>query len=301
MRKVLAIVLWVWIPFCWQPLRGDAPSVGVQPSHNPKQQPGLNGDEAQPDQRGTENAPLVVEMHSPPLTPTEETEAKKKAAEAKNDKDQVAFINRWTFRFTGATAFFAGLAALFTGLLVVVGRLGVNAANLTLLAIKEQAGLMKRQADILEAQFEQWVWLDNWKVGWQNDDPGRKNLKVSVDVVNQTSFPMRIDGELRIDNPHVPDSAYKPEIGAFLPPKQYITVYLTITVAEAQVVAYDFSLRVTSRFSYPHKITNKLMPQSIVGRLDCVHWKIDHKWHATFVPSSETQKEKEQHSEQSPT
>lgn len=69
MRKVLAIILWAGIPFCWQPLWGQTPSV-EKSDQNQKKQPTLGAGKANNDQRGTDATPLVIETQDRnPLLP----------------------------------------------------------------------------------------------------------------------------------------------------------------------------------------------------------------------------------------
>ncbi|HEV2198302.1 MAG TPA: hypothetical protein VGR73_00665 [Bryobacteraceae bacterium] len=119
------MALLAWIPFCWQPLWGQAPSVQKNVTQNPKQKAKLAT--SQP-QIGTEASPLIVETRT-------RTKSEEEAAEAKADKQHAARVERWTLIFTGA-------AALFTGLMVWVGWRGVSAANRTLRAIENQVDVM---------------------------------------------------------------------------------------------------------------------------------------------------------------
>jgi len=138
MGKIVAVVLWAWIPFFWQPLWGQAPGVGVETAHKPKQQTKPDTRESDSGQRGTKDSPFIVEVHNRPKNEEE-------AAEAQRDKDHADFINRWTLCSTGA-------AAVFTGLLVWVGWRGVNAAIRTLNTMQTQANLMDRQVTIMQSQ-----------------------------------------------------------------------------------------------------------------------------------------------------
>src|ERR1035438_10117686 len=105
--KVLTIVLWAGIPFCWQPLWGQAPGVGVQVSSQHKQKPKSAGNEAKGDRRGTKDTPFVVDTKGHKNTDEETAEDKKTA-------DRKDFIDTWTLRLA-----FANTA--FTFLLMVVG------------------------------------------------------------------------------------------------------------------------------------------------------------------------------------
>jgi hypothetical protein len=180
MWKVPAVALWAWVPFCWQLLWGQAPGVGVEPGHKPKQQTEFSASQAKPDQRGTKDAPLIVETHDRPKTD-------KEAAEAKKDKEQADYINRWSLRF-------AGIAAIATALLVFVGIGGIYAAICTLRAIEKQATLQA-------AAMTQWVSVENWQAILATlfipSSPGPKSLLVQFDIANQSSFPLTAKADFR--------------------------------------------------------------------------------------------------------
>jgi hypothetical protein len=173
MRRVLAVVFFAGTPFCWQPLWGQAPGVRVEYSHKPKHQPELPTAQAQPDKRGTQESPLVVETH-------DRRQTDKEATEAQANKDSAEFINRWTFRFTG-------IAALATVLLVIVGWFGVKAANRTLRAIE-------RQVTLQAASMTQWVSVSKWIVNVAQTvgplSPQPKVLSIEFAVVNESDFPL---------------------------------------------------------------------------------------------------------------
>jgi hypothetical protein len=134
LRFGMILALLAVSPLFWLPLRGQPPSVGIDSSHKPKQQSKLTTSETQPDQRGTQNSPVVVDILSRP-------KGQREAAEAQRDKDHATFVEGWTL-------FFAGAVALFTGFLAWVGWRGVNAAVGTLKAIQAQ-GNDTRKALIL--------------------------------------------------------------------------------------------------------------------------------------------------------
>lgn len=82
-----------------------------------------------------------------------------------------------------------GPANLPTVLLVLIGIGATWAALRTLWAIERQAALM-------EAQFDQWVVLTNWRT-WKKLRNGV--LRVTVDLVNPTNFPITLsDGYLQL-------------------------------------------------------------------------------------------------------
>jgi hypothetical protein len=138
MRRIVAVILWAWIPLCWQPLWGQAPGVRVQPGHEEQQKTPLATDHSNDDQRGTKNSPLVVDTTGHQNSPAE-------TAKAKADEERTNYINTWTLRFTGASA-------VFTGILMFAGIGGVLLAIRTLNGIEAQGGLMERQTKVLEGQ-----------------------------------------------------------------------------------------------------------------------------------------------------
>ena len=125
---VLAIVLWAWIPFCWQPLWGQAPGVGAKAGQNKKQQPGLATGQHKDEQRGTNESPLVVDIR-------DRQKSFDETAKDKAENDWKHHVDTWTVNLALAIA-------ILTGLLVLIGGFGVRAANRTLKAIERQANLM---------------------------------------------------------------------------------------------------------------------------------------------------------------
>ena len=130
MRKLLLIALWAWVPFCWQPLCGQAPRVGIQPGSQEKQQPQPAKNDSRADQAGTKDRPFIVDTKGHTNTP-KETAAEKAADDQKN------FIDTWTFRLT-----FANTA--FTFLLMLAGIGGILLANRTVRAIEREMELSHR-------------------------------------------------------------------------------------------------------------------------------------------------------------
>lgn len=131
MRNIIAIAIWAWIPFCWQPLWGQSPGVGVKhPSHE-KHQDALRTADPKDRQDAAQDAPIVVNMDGYP-------KSKAEAAEERAENNRKKWIDIGTV--AGAL-----LAALFTGVLVIVGWCGVRAAIRTLKAIQRQAHLMQGQ------------------------------------------------------------------------------------------------------------------------------------------------------------
>lgn len=173
--KVLAIVLWTWAPFCWYPLWGQAPGVGVQPGSDKKQQTKLGATQPQADQRGTQNAPLVVDILSHPKSEPE-------AAKEKAENDRKHNVDTWTISLTFAVA-------LFTGFLAYIGWRGVKAANRTLRVIE-------RQADLMQASLAQWVYPHNWQVAYRGPSTDGHTLLVTFQLTNGSNYPLTAGGHI---------------------------------------------------------------------------------------------------------
>jgi len=166
MRKlVIGLALLAITPFLWQPAWGQSPTVRVnKATHKPKQQAKITTDNAAIDQRGTQNAPLLVDGIG-------RSKSTKEAAEEKADKDHAALINGWTLFFTGVVA---GL----TGMLVWVGHRAVCAALRTLRAIE-------KQVDVMVTSDRPWILADDPPKDFKLDMPPPG---VSSDLVTVTDF-----------------------------------------------------------------------------------------------------------------
>lgn len=312
--KIVAVLLWAWIPFLWQPLRGQTPGVGVHPGHNQEQTAKPYGSNANPDQRGTPTSPFIVETHPRADNPEE-------AEEHKAENDIKEYRDRWTFNLTVFNAIIAIAVAIFTGLLVCVGWRGVRAAVRTLDAIERQAhlmqeqlidtreanataksyaqanivaleaqrlamaaqvDLMKRQADLAQAQFDQWVDLENWHVDKRPD-----RFIIRVDLINHTAFPVTLDeGELTIgENGGPRGTTCLLGVKTFLSPNQPQPIDFNIGswVLPDQLASLP-AFKVKGAFSHRHRITKEEIKQPLEGLLQCEPWASDHKWHAVYTP-----------------
>jgi hypothetical protein len=150
MRKIVAVVLWAWVPFFWQPLRGQAPREGVQTADHktPKQRAQATQCPAC-DQRGTKEAPFVVDTKGHQNTP-EETAKEQQSA-------------NWEKHIERRTLYLAFVNTLLAGLLIAIGLGGVVAALMTLNAIR-------RQADLQERAIRPWVGTISVARGALTDD-----------------------------------------------------------------------------------------------------------------------------------
>ena len=150
--------------------------------------------------------------------------------------------------------------------------------------MKAQAELMKRQADLTQAQFDQWVDLENWRID------KRGQLIASVDLVNHTAYPVTLDeGYITVaDAAGTPRRTYLIGEKTFLSPNQphaiTIDVSSGMTPQQVDTLWGPLSFSVTGMFSHRHRITKETITQTLDGMLECGHWKVDHKWHASYTP-----------------
>lgn len=173
MRKIVAVALWAWIPFCWQPLWGQTPSVGVQKSKEPKAHADGKKDTTKKTEHGTAEVPFVVDTQGHKQTPAE-------AKEAKASGDHAAYIE-------GRTLLYACIAALATVALVFIGLGGVIAAIWTLRAIENQGKQADRHLVLIERP-----WLDphiqlNGPLEIEGD--GGIRLPIVIDITNLGKSP----------------------------------------------------------------------------------------------------------------
>ncbi|MGA2434258.1 MAG: hypothetical protein ABSG25_03135 [Bryobacteraceae bacterium] len=130
LNRLAVLYLLAWIPFVWQPLRGQAPRVGVESSHKQEQQRETGTAQSQNAQEGTQKVPLFIYIHDAPI-------GKDDTAKEQHENARKRFTE--VFNLTLAFA-----VAVFTGLLVAVGYFGVRAANRTLNVMKKTLVLTQR-------------------------------------------------------------------------------------------------------------------------------------------------------------
>jgi hypothetical protein len=261
MWKIIAVVLWAGIPFCWQPLWGQAPSVGVQKGKEPKSHSDSKKDATEKTERGTAEVPFVVDTEGHKQTPedAEKTEA---------TRDHAAYVE-------GRTLLFAGISAYAATALVFIGLGGVIAAIWTLRQIK-------RQADLTQAQFDQWVELENWRTKKPTD-----RFTVQVDLVNNTAFPVTIsDGYLTVTSDAWKTSETHYFGKLFLTPNKPHLIDIWVgsgVLPEVLRASESASFSVKGMFSHRHRITKQEVIQPLEGNLRCGPWKLDRKWHADYT------------------
>ncbi len=163
---VIAIAQWV----------AGGPAVGqTKKQTGPPTEPAkAKNTNSQPPQRGTEDAPFIVQITNSPHTQAGATQQK---------APQKDFYDKFGI-WCGAAI------ALFTFALVVVGAWGVSAAVRTLKAIE-------RQVAVQEVAMTQWIDVKSWRcepTALPDGESFIKQMAVYFDVENPTSFPLVIPG-----------------------------------------------------------------------------------------------------------
>jgi hypothetical protein len=249
MRSLITLIVFAGIP-----LWGQAPSVGVDTSHDQEQQTKLGGTQPQADKRGTKDSPFVIDTKGHHTT-------KEEAAEEEREKYDVKLIERWTL----GTAL---SVAAFTGLLVIIGAFGVYAANRTLRAIE-------RQATLQAASMAQWVTPGNWRVEvLQTQGPLSgypKMLGITFDISNESNFPLTLSGVFGFCGalPGAPTNVILPTL---VNPKKPHTSFVHVYPTEKQSSEYvEGVLRIAVDGTYTHVgVTGERGPNMhIIGNLVC--------------------------------
>jgi len=147
--------------------------------------------------------------------------------------------------------------------LVIVGVGATIAAIYTLHAIK-------RQARLTEADFDQSVKLDNWGVR----KPQNSKMRINVDLVNPTAFPVTFSGMIKIGSEEIPLDQ------AFLSPKSDRTEWFDMEISKDEENAGRVSFPVRATFIHLHRTSQREIREEPGGTLVCERWEKDHKWHA---------------------
>ena len=130
---------------------------------------------------------------------------------------------------------------------------------------------LNQQVTLMQANFDQWIEL-NWRCTGKAPD---NELKVWVDLLNPTGFPMKFTGYVSVanDKRHFEDEV--------LSPKSPKSVSFDISTADNKYG--PINRPVTARFTHLHKITQTPVPEDWEGTLECIWWGLEHKWHANFT------------------
>jgi hypothetical protein len=102
---------------------------------------------------------------------------------------------------------------------------------------------IERQATLMQAQFDQWIELTNWRcVGKPRDN----KLKIMVDLTNPTGFPITLTGNLTGGEEEWPAD------NEFFSPSSPRSIEFKISITNDQ---WDVHPPVTAHFTYPDRIT----------------------------------------------
>jgi hypothetical protein len=131
---------------------------------------------------------------------------------------------------------------------------------------RRQSGILEIQAKLMQAQFDQWIELINWRcVG----KPQNKKLRIMVDLINPTKFPITLTGNLTVGGEEwLADNE-------FLPPETPRPIEFKIPIGDDQ---WDVHPPVIAHFIYPDRITKTPIRWDLAGTLDCVTWRSDRQW-----------------------
>jgi hypothetical protein len=135
--------------------------------------------------------------------------------------------------------------------------------------------IIKRQTNLMQAQFDQWVELGNWGTRRPED----RKLRINVDLVNPTGFPMMFSGKVTIGKEEKTFDKVR------LNPKSPKTEWFDMAISKEEEDAGRVSFPVKAIFIHSHKITQEEIIDEPEWTLDCVRWK-DHTWHAGLNPQA---------------
>jgi hypothetical protein len=160
----------------------------------------------------------------------------------------------------------------------VVAGVGLLTCWAVWMQAKESAKATKAMRDSLglqEKAMEQWIILDNWRANVVATDPIAQ-LRVRVDMVNQTDFPLTLtSGELAfINNGISPAITVTWGAGAntFLPPKIPNIIRVMVPITASQLTDHRnghlVQIRVLGQFTHIGAL-KKETPQKLAGSLLC--------------------------------
>ena len=173
--------------------------------------------------------------------------------------------------------------------LFVVGVVGIIIAICTLRKIRNQAELMERQATIMDRQanlmelgYTQWIELHNWKTELHQE---ANILRVRVDVLNPTSFPLTLrEGSVKFSS--IPVGSNQVFITPqFLPPKVPYTIKANVFLTDDQIVEFNstfLNFSVEGCFSYVGPLGEAFLDTwPVRGILGCTPKKT---WYQAIMP-----------------
>ena len=127
---------------------------------------------------------------------------------------------------------------------------------------------MQKSVELQEATLQQWVDVVNWKTYLILFERQRPGLKIKVDVVNPTDFPLIMkDARIVFDN----RVTFFFRDDCFLTPKNPYTVEVSLEMAKGQYDSFQgngLSIRVEGILPHIGSL-RKLQPQAFCGTLMC--------------------------------
>jgi hypothetical protein len=185
---------------------------------------------------------------------------------------------------------------ILTGILVLAGIAGVSYGVRTLRAIEKQGRLM-------EVPYRQWIELAGWnakKVPWDakprrnlEHDPAMERLRITVNVVNPTSYPITIkEGSIRFGQPH--RVVYHFGENTFLVTKPPYTIDVDLHITQEEATAFEngsLVVAVAARFRHVGPLgESTVVNQSLEGFIHCGHWGTAFNPRIQMNPIAENQK-----------
>jgi hypothetical protein len=147
--------------------------------------------------------------------------------------------------------------------------------------MKDQADLMKRQADLMEAGFDQSTEFKSWKATLVK----ASKFLISVKLKNSTNFPMKITGEFQIQN-FLGGQKERFLIGvdSFIPPKRHLVIEVRPGLTLEQQAVDSLSFRVHGYISHVHRISKRTLVQRFEYDLRCSQTPGTNDWSVQAIP-----------------
>jgi len=149
--------------------------------------------------------------------------------------------------------------------------------------MEKQVIAMQNQANLMQAQFDQWIDLENWTINRKMD-----SLVIGVDLVNHTAYPITLDEGVLIISENEGMRSMRNDFGeTSLSPNQPNHIrfdFGTIIHPDELMSLPSASFKVKGMFSHRHRITNEVVRRPLEGQLQCGPWQVDRKWHIAYTP-----------------
>jgi len=161
--------------------------------------------------------------------------------------------------------------------------------------MKTQADLMERQANLMEAPFDQWVTLTDWATYI----PRRGKLPIHANIINDTDYPLKLSGTLKLENPQVHSAHWQWELqDVFIAPHKPLSIDVDVDITEAQEQEKIVNLIATANYWHLHRISGRKVEQPYEAFLRCAPsmvggpWEIQIQILTSMNPTHEEEAEK---------